>query len=328
MKNELYDVLIIGAGPAGLSCALEAQRCGLSAIVVDKGAICDSIRRFPTDMTFYSTTELLEIGGIPFSCPAARPTRLEVLEYYRLCAQRAKLNLALYTRVLGVSKAEKGFVVSTTRGEYRALNIVLSSGYFDTPNRLGVPGEDMAHVHPYYTDAYAYSGCKVLVVGGRNSAVETALDLWRHGAKVHIIHRGPGIAESVKYWQKPDIENRIKAGEISADFNTTIVEIRERSVVLRNLADNQEWELVTDFVIPHIGYRPDESLFTSLGLEYNPANLVAKSNPETYESSIPNIYLAGSVLCGSKVWNIFIENGREHAFPIIRSIIQKQKKPA
>ncbi len=324
LPNTLFDVVIIGAGPAGLSCAIEAQRKGLTVLVLDKGSLCNSIRCFPYDMTFYSTAELLEIGGIPFTCTSARPSRVEVLQYYRRVAQRENIRCALYTELKGVQRLDNGsFNLQTSGGALISRFVIVATGYFDTTNELECDGSHLPHVHRYYTEAFAYTGTRVVVVGGRNSAVETALDLWRHGVEVHIVHRGPGIAETVKYWQKPDIENRINAGEIRAHFNSRLVKTRAGQTEIENIESGQRELLAADYVIPHIGYRPSESLFRMFGIDYNNENLRAEIDTDSHESSVPGVYLAGSVLCGCKVWNIFIENGREHAVPIVRHITQK-----
>ncbi len=324
-SKGLYDLIIVGAGPAGLSCAIEAQDHGLSALVIDKGSLCDCIRRFPNDMQFYSTPELLEIGSVPFCCANVRPSRVEVLQYYRRVAEVKALNLALHTRVLRVSKTRSGyFELECEDGLRCARNVVIATGYFDTTNTLDCEGEHLEHVHPYYTEAFMYTGMKVVVVGGKNSAVETALDLWRHGAQVHLVHRGSSLADSVKYWQKPDMENRLRAGEILATFSSRVVAIRVGEVEIENIHSKERSILEADFVIPHIGYRPDAGFLASCGVDFDPQSLVASIDKETFEStSMPGLYLAGSVLCGCKAWNIFIENGREHARPIIQSITQK-----
>ncbi len=322
--TTVYDVLIIGAGPAGLACGLEAQTLGLHCLIIDKGTLCDNIRRFPVSMEFYSTAELLEIGGVPFTNPNPKPTRIEVLEYYRRVTQAAKLPVYNNTLVEEVRKEDGGdFAIQTSRGEFRARTVILATGYFDTTNKLQCDGEDLPHVHRYYTEAYAYVGSTVVVVGGRNSAVETALDLWRHGARVHVVHRGESLSPSVKYWLKPDMENRIKSGEITASFSSRITSIRPKELDIEHTETGVRQTLQADYVLPLIGYRPDASLFRRCGISFDSETLVCHINPNTHESSVRGLYVAGSVLCGCKVWNIFIENGREHAKPILADIVAK-----
>ncbi|GBD06485.1 putative oxidoreductase CzcO [bacterium HR21] len=318
---ELYDTLIIGAGPTGLSCGIEAQRAGLRFLILEKGALVESIRRFPTGMIFFSTAENLELGGIPFPTPHPRPTRAEALQYYRRVTEYFRLPVRLYTPVIAVERDGTHFCVRTAHGEtLRSRTVIVATGYFDQPNPLGVPGEDLPHVTHYYTEPYAYVHTRVAVIGGRNSAVETALDLYRHGATVFLIHRREWLGESVKYWLKPDIENRIRRGEIRAFFRTVVEEIQPRRLLLRELPTERRFELEVDFVIAHTGYRPNAPFLESMGIELQRPSLVPVYNPETFETTVPGLYVAGSVVCGCETWNVFIENGRAHALPIIADI--------
>jgi thioredoxin reductase (NADPH) len=315
------DIAIIGAGPTGLACAIEARRRGLSSVVIEKGSIVNTIRRYPTGMTFFSTPDLLTLGDIPFPTVGVRPTRAEALVYYRSVVRHFGLNLVLHSEVRGVEPTAEGMLLTSARGcEVKSRFVIVATGYFDNVNRLNVSGEDLSHVTHYYSEPYLYSGSDVVVVGGRNSAVETALDLWRNGANVTIIHRKSSLGDSVKYWVKPDIENRIKQGNIKAFFDTVVEEIREKSIDVRNIHTGRVSEIAADFVIAHTGYRPDEALLRSIGIVVDERTLVPEYDRETFESNIPGVYIAGSVACGCETWNIFIENGRAHALPILDDI--------
>lgn len=319
----MLDVAIIGAGPTGLSCAIEAMRCDLECRVFDKGSICDSIRRFPVNMTFFSTPEQLELGGVPFTTPNIRPTRQEALQYYRTVAQRLSIPLQLYTRVDRIGKEGDAFVLETERGKWYARVVIVATGYFDHTNLLSVEGEELPHVRHYYTEPFEYSGMRVLVVGGKNSAVETALDLWRHGASVELVHRRATLGESVKYWLKPDIENRIRNGEIRAHFSTVVRRIVPGAVLLERTTDATTWWQECDFVLLQIGYRPDADFLRRCGIEVDEHTLIPRYDPTTFETNLQGLYVAGSVMCGCETWNIFIENGRAHARPILASVLQR-----
>jgi thioredoxin reductase (NADPH) len=319
----MLDVAIIGAGPTGLACAIEAMQNGFTCCVFDKGSICDSIRRFPVNMTFFSTPEQLELGGIPFTTPNIRPTRVEALQYYRTVAQRLSIPLQLYTNVDRVVKHNEVFLIESDRGQWWARTVIIATGYFDHTNQLGVEGEHLPHVRHYYTEPYEYCGTRVLVVGGKNSAVETALDLWRHGVDVTLVHRRPSLGESVKYWLKPDIENRIRNGEIHAFFSTEIRKVIPGAVLLERTTDGMQWWHECDFVLLQIGYRPNESFLRRCGIEVDDRTLIPNYDPTTFETNVAGLYVAGSVMCGCETWNIFIENGRAHARPILASIRQR-----
>ena len=322
----MHDIIIIGGGPSGMNCAIAAQDAGLSCLIVEKGGITDAIRRFPVNMTFFSTPDLLELGDIPFSTTNVRPTRQEALQYYRLVAARRALPMRLHTRVDAIDRTATGFDVVLADGErLAAQHVVVATGYFDYTNRLGVPGEDLPHVSHYYDEPYRYAQTDVLVVGGRNSAVETALELYRHGARVTLVHRREELGNSVKYWVRPDIVNRLKDGSITAHFQTTVREIRPGEVDLQH-ADGSHRTVHADFVFPLIGYRPDEALLRGAGVNLNEV-LIPDYDKETFQTNVPGLYIAGSVACGCETWNIFIENGRAHADPIIRHI-QHMRGPA
>ena len=316
----MYDIIIIGGGPTGLACGIEAQRANLSYTIIEKGGITDSIRRFPVNMTFFSTPELLELGGIPFTCVNVRPNRVEALNYYRRVVDYFDLNVRLHTRVIAIQKEGNYFSVRLNGDEpLMGKHVILATGYFDFTNRLNIEGEDLPHVSHYYSEPFAYAKMDVVVIGGRNSAVETALDLYRNGARVSLIHRGPELG-SIKYWVLPDIQNRLKEGAIIAYFDTVVTEIREQEIDTLNTKTGARQTLKTDFVIPLIGYRPDEKLLRDAGVNLNEQTLIPEYDPQTFETNIKNFYIAGSVACGCETWNIFIENGKAHARPIISNI--------
>jgi thioredoxin reductase (NADPH) len=326
---NVCDLVIIGAGPSGLACALEAEKRGIDYIVLEKGTLVNTIVGYPTYTTFFSTPELLELGDMPFTSPNFRPTRVEAIEYYRGVARKGGLNISLHNRVIRVERLNNGdLLVHAARGSYQARYVVLATGYFDNTNRLNVPGEDLPKVHHYYKEPFDYFRQNVLVVGGRNSAVEAALDLYRHGAHVTMIHRGSDFGTKVKYWIRPDIDNRIKNDEITMHWNTVVERVSENSVVLRNTLSGEHQEIANDAVFAMIGYRPDEALMSSCGINYDPETLVPVYDPDTFETNIPNLFLAGSVACGCKTWEIFIENGRQHAAIVVQEIAKRHESVA
>ncbi len=312
----LYDLLVIGAGPTGLACAIEAQRVGFRVLVVDKGCLCNSIFHYPAHMTFFTTPELLEIGDMPFSSPNQKPTRNEALEYYRKVTEHYGLEVRQYETVTAVEGADGDFrVLATDRFgravEHRARKLVLATGYYDLPNHLGIAGEDAEKVRHYYIEPHPYFGLNVVVIGGKNSAAIAALELWRHGAKVTLVHRGPEMHRHVKYWILPDINNRIKNGEIAAYFNSTVTEISEDTVTL----DTPEGARVipNDFVFALTGYHPDFEFLERAGVRLDSLNdRCPVCDPATLESNVKGIYLAGVIVAGERTNEIFIENGRFH----------------
>jgi thioredoxin reductase (NADPH) len=318
----MIDVIIVGSGPSGLACAIEAKRAGLTAVVLEQGSVADAIRRFPVNLVWFSTPELLEIGGVPMIVPTTRPTRIDTLSYYQRVAALFELDIRTFDRVAGVEKQEGGFAVRTGRGvRYESKYVIIATGYFDQPGKLGVPGEDLPHVHSYYDEAHKYYGTNVVVVGGRNSAVEASLDLYRHGAKVTLLHRGSSLSEGVKYWILPDVENRIKAGQIRSHFNATVDRITETEVVFRT--PDGEGRARGEFVFVLIGFRPDVMGLRSYGITLNPETLAPTIDPTTFETNIRGLYVAGSVVAGKNNNKIFVENGRLHAFSIIPAILKK-----
>jgi len=323
--DERIDVAVVGAGPAGLSTAIEARKAGLSATVFEQGALLDAMRRFPTNLVWFSTPELLEIGGIPFVIATVRPTRIDVLNYYQKVAKHYGLDVRAHDAVQAVTSSGGGFTLRTAAGaSYRAANVVVATGYFDTPNHLGVPGEDLPQVRHYYDEPYGYYGDDVAVVGGRNSAVEAALDLYRHGVRVTLIHRGERLSEGVKYWVLPDIENRIKAGEIRALFGATVRRIEPGGLVVADAAG--ERRLGARFVFVLIGFRPDVALMRAFGIAVEEETLAPRHDPATLETNVPGLYVAGSVVAGRFNNKIFVENGRLHGAVIVRAILARRAK--
>jgi thioredoxin reductase (NADPH) len=310
-----YDLICIGAGPTGLACAMEAVRAGLTALLIDKGAICNSLFRYPVNMVFFTTPELLEIGDLPLVCAAEKPTRMEALKYYRKAAEHFALELRLYERVTKLAGSDGNFVVSTlaengTTNFYHGAKIAIATGYYDLPNALGIPGENLAHVSHYYTEPHAYWKQSVVVVGGRNSAAEAALDLWRNGAHVTMVHRDAELGSTIKYWVRPDIENRIKAGQIPMHFNSSVKEITAEGVIIKDAEGKKLLPAKQVFLMT--GYHPDFAFIESLGVQLDAVSKKPAMNAETHESNIPGGYLAGVVIGGRHTSEIFIENGRFH----------------
>lgn len=325
-STETFDVLVIGAGPTGMACAIEAQRIGLRAVLVDKGCLVNSLFHYPAGMTFFTTPELLEIGDVPFSSPNQKPNRAEALEYYRKVADHYELDIRQYERVERVEGSDGDFRVHVidrfaTKFVHRARKLVIATGYYDLPNWMNIPGETLSKVSHYYHEPHPYYANDVLVIGGKNSAAIAALELWRHGARVTLVHRGPAMHKNVKYWILPDIENRIRNGEITAYFNTTVLEIEERAVRLRTPAG--ELEIANDFVFALTGYHPDYDFLKSMGIEIAGDQCRPFCDTETLESNVPGIYLAGVIVAGARTSEIFIENGRFHGRQIAADLAKK-----
>jgi thioredoxin reductase (NADPH) len=316
----MFDIIIIGSGPSGLSVAIEAQRAGLKYCVIEKGGIVNSIQHFPTEMTFFSTPELLEIGDVPFTSAQMRPTRAEGLEYYMRVASFYKLQLKLFEKVFSVKKGAEEFSVSTSKGVYQSKNIVLATGYYDNPNTLEIPGESFPHVSHFYHEPYSFYKQKVLIIGAKNSAAIAALELFRHGANVTLVHRGEKLSEKIKYWILPDIENRIKEGSVTAHFQTTVSEIKTESVILKR-SDGEVFELPNDYVFVMTGYHPDYDFLRSIGLRLNEENFAPIHDSTNYQTHIKGIYIAGSLVAGKNNNQIFIENGRLHGKNIVEAIV-------
>jgi len=319
----IYDIICVGAGPTGLACAMDAKRAGLRALVIDKGCLCNSIYHYPIHMVFFTTPELLEIGNLPMVCLGDKPTRNEALKYYRKGAEHYELELRLFERVLRVDGHAGAFTVETQRENgceerYHAKNIVVATGYYDLPNEMGVPGEHQPHVSHYYNEPHEFWNQDVVVIGGKNSAVETALDLYRNGARVTLLVRSKDLGTSLKYWVRPDIENRIKAGQIKAIFETKIKEIERDGVMIENGAGPRFVEAKQVFALT--GYHPDYEFIESLGVKLDPESRKPELDLNTLESNVKGIYLAGVVIAGKHTGEIFIENGRFHGKQIVDAI--------
>lgn len=317
------DLLVIGAGPTGLATAIEAGKLGLKVVVVDKGCICNSIFHYPAHMTFFTTADLLEIGGIPFPSPNAKPTRNEALQYYRRVAQHFALDIRQNRRVVEVHGTQGDFRVELLDRYGRsqvlvAANIAIATGYYDRPNFLNVTGEELAKVHHYYFDPHPFHGQNVVVVGGKNSAAIAALELFRSGARVTLVHRGAELHRHVKYWIKPDLENRIKAGEIRALFSSALKEITPDAVTVET--PNGVETLANDAVFAMTGYHPDFGFLERLGVRLEGEDKLPVLNAETLESNVAGIYLAGVIVAGARTNEIFIENGRFHGQQIARAL--------
>ncbi|MDQ0782680.1 YpdA family putative bacillithiol disulfide reductase [Chryseobacterium sp. W4I1] len=321
---EILDILIIGGGPIGLNCALEAQKNNLTYLIIEKGTIVNSLYNYPLYMRFFSTAEKLEIACIPFISPAPKPGRQEALEYYQGITRQRGLHIHLYEKVLKVSKIGDIFEIETSKTAYKAKNVIISTGFYDIPNMMNVPGEDLPKVKHYYTEPYPYAKQKMIVVGSSNSAVDAALETYRKGADVTMIIRHSEISKNVKYWVKPDIENRIAEGSIKAYFNSEIVEITNHSVIFKD-ENGKVNEIENDFVLALTGYLPDFDFLRNSGIELQGDCLNPFYHPETMETNVPNLYLAG-VVCGGKDTHLwFIENSRIHAEMIVKSIVTGRK---
>jgi thioredoxin reductase (NADPH) len=322
------DLLIVGAGPSGLAAAIAAHQAGLRYEVVEKGALVNSIFHFPRHMTFFTTAELLEIGGLPFVTPYEKPTQVEGLKYYRKVTDAFGLQVTLGQEVVGLTLVDAPgdaarFVVDTRGADgvpsrRRARNLAFATGYYDHPNRLGIPGEERAHVSHYYTEPHGCYRRPVVVVGGKNSAAIAALELYRAGARVTLVHRRAQLSDSIKYWIRPDIENRIKEGAIPALFETCVMEIRERLVVLTSARGREE--IPADQVFLLTGYHPDTSLLRQAGVRIDEETLVPEHDPATLETNVPGLFLAGALVSGKQTSRIFIENGRFHGEAIVGAI--------
>jgi thioredoxin reductase (NADPH) len=324
--DEVFDLLVVGAGPTGLACAIEAKKAGFRAALVDKGCVCNSLFHYPAHMTFFTTPELLEIGDIPFPSPNTKPSRNEALQYYRQVAAYYRLDVRQYQRVTRVTGADGAFTVHTVDrfgrpGAIETRKLALSTGYYDLPNTMNIPGENLSKVHHYYVDPHPYFEMDVAVIGGKNSAAIAALELWRSGARVTLVYRGPEIPPHVKYWIKPDIENRIKNGEIKAYFGSNVVEVTPDTVVMET--PEGRVTLKNDFVFAMTGYHPDFDFLEGLGVRFEGPDRLPVCDAETLESNVPGIYLAGVIVAGSRTNEIFIENGRFHGRQIAAALASK-----
>ena len=326
---ENFDVLVVGAGPTGMACAIESQRAGMRTVMIDKGCLCNSLFHYPSNMTFFTTPELLEIGDMPFSSPNQKPTRNEALEYYRKVAEHYQLELRQYQNVTAVTGEDGDFTVDALdqfgrKRTYTARKLIVATGYYDLPNYLEIPGEDLPKVLHYYHDPHPYYDQQVLVIGGKNSAAIAALDLWRHGAHVTLVHRGEAMHHHVKYWILPDINNRIKNREVAAYFNTAVTRITEDSVKLDT--PHGVLTIKNDFVFALTGYHPDFDFLSALGVRMEGKDRLPVCDPQSLESNVPGLYLAGVIVAGNRTNEIFIENGRFHGRQIADDIGAKLLK--
>ena len=308
----MLDVIIIGAGPIGLACGIEMKKRGLSYLIIEKGVLVNSLYNYPDNMTFFSTSDKLEIGGVPFVSHNPKPTRQEALEYYRRVAEKFELEINLYEVIEDVKTKDESFEVVTSKASYASRKLIIASGFYDLPNMLEVPGEDLPKVRHYYDDPHPYFRQKVVVVGARNSAVDAALECWRKGAQVTMIIRETEISERVKYWVRPDINNRIEEGSIKAYFSSEITEIGADYV--KFLFQGREMEIENDFVLAMTGYQPNFEMLEKAGVRlHDDANRKPYYNPENMETNVNGLYLAGVICGGMETQKWFIENSREHA---------------
>ncbi|WP_228237198.1 YpdA family putative bacillithiol disulfide reductase [Allomuricauda sp. M10] len=319
-----FDVAIIGGGPIGIACGLEAKKQGLSYIIIEKGPIVNSLFNYPVNMQFFSSSEKLEIDEIPFISKEAKPKRSEALEYYRRIVTSNQLNIQLFETVLKVEKQADFFFVESNKNQYRAKNVVVATGFYDLPNKMNVPGEDLPKVSHYYNDPHFYAGQKVAVIGASNSAIDAALECWRKGAQVTLIIRGPEVGQRVKYWVRPDIINRIEEGSIKAYYHATVKEITPNDIII-NTPDG-DVSLDNDFVLALTGYMPNFEFLEKLGITLSDdEKRLPTYDPETMETNIPGLFLAGVICGGMETHKWFIENSRIHAPIIMQAILQKRQ---
>jgi thioredoxin reductase (NADPH) len=326
-NNQSYTLIIIGGGPIGIACALEAKKRNIDYLILEKGTLVNSLYNYPVNMTFFSTSERLEIGGVPFVSNNPKPTRNEALEYYRRVASDNHINIHLFEEVININKIPTGngelyYEVETNKTKYNASHIIISTGFYDIPYLLNVPGENLPKVKHYYKDPHYYAFQKVIVVGAQNSAVDAALETWRKGAEVTMVIRGPEVGQRVKYWVRPDIENRIKEGSIKAYYNSRILAIREKEVEIET--PEGIIKLENDWVLALTGYQPDLPFLRKIGIELcNDESCKPTYNEDTHETNQKNIYLAGVICGGMNTHRLFIENSREHAVSILEDIAKK-----
>jgi thioredoxin reductase (NADPH) len=319
--DNKYDILIIGGGPIGLACGIEAIKAGLSYIILEKGCLVNSLYNYPANMTFFSTSDKLEIGNVPFVSNNIKPTRSEALEYYRRVNEHFNLNLRLFEEVKTIMKEGSTYRIESRKSQYKAANIIISTGFYDIPNLLNIPGEDLPKVRHYYKDPHYYAKQHVIVVGANNSSVDAALETYRKGAQVSMVIRESGIGERVKYWVRPDIVNRIKEGSIKAYFNSTLTEVRENEVDLIGL--DGKITIQNDFVLAMTGYQPDLNFLKNSGINVSDdEQQIPEHDPETMETNMKGIYLAGVICGGLNTHAWFIENSRVHATRIVQNIVQ------
>lgn len=320
--SDVLDLLVVGAGPTGIAIGAEARRRGVGVLVMDRGPLTAAIQGYPTFMEFFTTRDRLEIADIPFTIPDDKPTRRQALTYYRLVVDRYKIPLALYEEVLDIRQDGEGFAVASNRRELRARAVAVATGYFGNPRRLGVPGEDLPWVSVRYREAYPHYQQDVVIVGAGNTAAEAALDLWRNGARVTLVHRGPHVKPGVKYWVKPDIENRIEEGSIAARFNSVVCAFRPEGGVEIQGPDGLEL-LPAQAAYVLVGYTPEVDLLQRAGVQIDPESLEPAYDPATCESNVPGLYVAGTIQAGRRTDRIFIENSRDHGPLIVDHLVKR-----
>lgn len=314
-----FNTIIIGAGPIGLTCGIEAAKRNLSYIILEKGCIVNSVFNYPVNMTFFSTSDRLEIGNVPFVSHGDKPTRREALEYYRRVVDAWKLKINTYEKVVSIEKHEKQFIITTSKSKYKSENVIIATGFFDYPNLLNVPGENLSKVFHYFKEAHPFAYKKVAVIGAGNSAVDVALETFRRGAEVTMVIREDKLKDSVKYWVKPDIENRIKEGSIKAYFNSVVTEIKENEILIKT--PDRIINLENDFVFAMTGYHPDYNFLSDAGIKFSSdENKIPLFNPETFQTNVEGLFLAGVVCGGMETNKWFIENSRDHAEKIFNYI--------
>jgi thioredoxin reductase (NADPH) len=322
-----YDLICIGAGPTGLATAIEAKRAGLRPLVIDKGCLCNSLFHYPVNMVFFTTPELLEIGDLPLTCATEKPTRTDALKYYRKTAEHFQLELALFEMVENVDGHDGHFRVHVkskagARTTYEGSKLAIATGYYDLPNQLSIPGEDLPHVSHYYTEPHEFWGQDVVVIGGKNSAAEAALDLYRSGARVTLVHRRKELGSTIKYWVRPDIENRIRAGQVHALFEAQVTRFEPECIYVQTHGGEQVLPARQVFALT--GYHPDFNFLRRLGVELDLQTNKPRINLQSLESNVPGIYLAGVVIGGNATSEIFIENGRFHGKQIVAAITGRE----
>ena len=323
-----FDVVIVGAGPTGLACAIACKEAGLNSMVLDKGCITNSIYHFPANMVFFTSSDLLEVGGLPFTSPNAKPTREEGLQYYKRAVQHFGLSVHTSEKVLSILKKDEGFEIAVLKDgrderTYRSEFVILATGYYDNPNMLNVEGEDLPKVSHYYSDPHPFFDKEVMVVGGKNSACIAALELFRYGSRVTVVHRGDEIKQSVKYWILPDFLNRVKEGSIKLYVETVVERIGDQMVFLKNLKNQRVQSVANDHVFALTGYHPDVDFLSKTGISVDPKTMVPHCNEQTLETNVPGLYVAGSISAGRNTNKLFIENGRFHGKTIVSDVVKK-----
>jgi thioredoxin reductase (NADPH) len=321
----MYDVIIIGAGPIGLACGIEAKKANLSYLILEKGCLVNSIYNYPSNMVFFSSSERLEIGGVPFISHGIKPTRTEALEYYRRVKSSWGININVYEKVISIKKEDDFFVVSSIKESYKARFVIIAIGFYDNPNMMKIPGEELPKVKHYYEDAHPYADQKIIVVGSGNSAVDVALETYRRGADVTMVLRKDKLDDGVKYWVRPDIENRINEGAIKTFFNSEVIEITDKEAVVKT--QDAELRIENDFIFAMTGYHPDFDFLKKCGISFMQGDsMIPVYNEENFESNAEGIFMAGVVCGGMETGRWFIENSRYHAENIIKEILRRQLK--